>query len=434
MNLNAEYGYAARTFIKCPYVRQAPSYASALMFVYRQEPHLTHRMYPYRNHYTLYASGDTVMVCRTETTITYDDENDAVLLYDVFRPTKGGRDSFRATTGRWVVSFDRIEYSSVRPELAGFELLGHGEWYYFDGGIVLIGLSNAKHGELCYSTLIYYELHSHYMVLPGSTIDSGRYNILVADGPIAYNPDAISSSSSSSRPPTPQQQLQPAPAPDSSASQQSFPQPVQQATQPQQQPTQQPQQQPSAPQPLVFQQHVMQQHMFVQSQQQQQQQQQLPPMPTMQAFFPHPQPQPQQQQQQPPPPSPACQHSADYSCQNCGQPNAQWPIQFQIGDSVPGPLGSLNRPAAVPVAAPNQFTHLANMVLPPITSYTGLTSSTLQAIPATQQQQLPMLPRLNDSVKPAPIQTKFVLPSAYWFHQRQQELLTGNISYFLPQS
>jgi hypothetical protein len=467
MNLNAEYGYSARSFNKCPYVRQASSYASVLMFVYRQEAPIPHRMYPYRNHYTLYASADTVMVCRTATTMTYDDENDAVLLYDVFRPTKGGRDSFRASTGSWVVSFDRIEYSSVRPNLAGFELLSHGEWYYFDGGIVLVGVSNANHGEKCYSTLMYYELHSHYQVMPGSTIDSGRFNIMVADGPIDFHPDAISSSSiRPPQPPPPQsqqlqvaqrqpQQQQPQSAqapfqfqaqsaaqsvqPPSMQQQQQQPQTQQQPTQQQQTPLTQPQ-----PQPLVFQQHVMQQHMFVQAQPQQQQQMQPPLMPP---FFQQ-QLQQQQQQQQPPPPltpffqqqqqqphpqqqqqPPPCQHSSDYSCPNCWQPSAQWPIQFQIGDSVPGPLGSLNRPQQPPAA--NQFSQLGMV---PISTYTGMTSSTMQTIPATQQQQLPMLPRLNDSVRPAPVRIKFVLPSTYWFHQRALELLTSDISYFLPRS
>lgn len=84
-----------------------------------------------------------ILICRTETTQVYVD-NDAIILYQRIGISKD--ESMRFTNNdisEWAVSFDKnITYSNSEPtDFDKFELLCSGEWWYFDRGVVLNGLT-----------------------------------------------------------------------------------------------------------------------------------------------------------------------------------------------------------------------------------------------------------------------------------------------------
>lgn len=205
LDLTVEYGCTTRIFSRLPYVVRAGSYVSLLIFVYRQVAPLGHRMYPYRNHYALYTNATTVLICRTETTIDYNGANDAVLVYDIIRPVADASQRYRTTVdtdaGEWAVSFDSIQHSTDATGIdwGDYTLQCAGEWWYFDNGVVLNGLSTYRPTEMCHSVLVYYELHTHFHLL-GPNCDRG------SEGPSA----AATTILVSNRPIVPQQ---PPPAP-----------------------------------------------------------------------------------------------------------------------------------------------------------------------------------------------------------------------------
>ncbi|XP_039299749.1 LOW QUALITY PROTEIN: zinc finger protein 62 homolog [Nilaparvata lugens] len=60
----------------------------------------------------------------------------------------------------WLVSYDTIEYSNAKPEsFATYSLLCWGEWWYFDRGVCLNGITAYERGTVCDSMFIYLELH-----------------------------------------------------------------------------------------------------------------------------------------------------------------------------------------------------------------------------------------------------------------------------------
>lgn len=167
INVCAEYGYSTRTFNKRPWVVVCSDYESSMFLVYRQSAPLPNRVASYRNHFTLFRNDQTVVVVRTETTLVHQD-NDAVLLYDVISPSNDERDRYRAVLDRWTVSFDRISYSNQRPSsFAEFDLVCSGEWWFFDRGIILDGVTRYDSENPCDSMLVYYELHPRYVIRAG---------------------------------------------------------------------------------------------------------------------------------------------------------------------------------------------------------------------------------------------------------------------------
>lgn len=164
INLCAEYGYSTRSFDKRPWVVIADEYKSSLFLVYRQVRPLPNRVPRYRNHFTLFSDGKSVVVVRTETTLVHRD-NDAVLTYDCLRPNDSETERFRAKSGDWTVSFDRISYSNQRPvTFLGYELQCSGEWWFYDRGVILNGVTRYVRDGMCESMFIYYELHPTYRV------------------------------------------------------------------------------------------------------------------------------------------------------------------------------------------------------------------------------------------------------------------------------
>lgn len=160
LNLNAEYGYTTREFSKVPRVYVSDNYNSCLVLAYSQIGNIENRKSEYRNHFTLFRNDKSIIIARTETTFVHAD-NDAIITYDIISPIE----KYRSTFKNWVVSFDKISYSSAQPaSFVGYSLVCSGEWWFYDNGIILNGTSGYKHGSMCLSMLIYYELHVDHKI------------------------------------------------------------------------------------------------------------------------------------------------------------------------------------------------------------------------------------------------------------------------------
>lgn len=162
LNLCAEHGYTYRNFKRAVRVYQSADYKSVLFLVYVTYKHtLPNRKTPYRNHFTMYRNADTVIVVRSETTLRFQD-HDAALQYDVMKPTE----SYRATTAcDWTVSFDKIQYSNTRPSFLSYTLVCSGEWWYFENGVILNGVTAYEKDMTCGHMFVYYELHPKYNIV-----------------------------------------------------------------------------------------------------------------------------------------------------------------------------------------------------------------------------------------------------------------------------
>ena len=145
ININAEHAYTSRKFLKKPIIQISTDYHAALFLTYAQTKSLPNRRRLYRNHFTMYLNrvDFEILICRSETTQEYVD-NDAILLYQRISLSKD--ESMRFTSNdiaEWAISFDKdIGYSSSEPtDFHKFELLCSGEWWYFDRGIILNGIT-----------------------------------------------------------------------------------------------------------------------------------------------------------------------------------------------------------------------------------------------------------------------------------------------------
>lgn len=143
ININAEHAYTSRKFLKKPIIQISTNYRAALFLTYSQTKSLPNRKNLYRNHFTMFLNRQQfeILICRTETTQVYVD-NDAIILYQRIGLSKD--ETMRFTNhdiSEWAVSFDKdITYSSSEPtDFDNFELLCSGEWWYFDRGVVLNG-------------------------------------------------------------------------------------------------------------------------------------------------------------------------------------------------------------------------------------------------------------------------------------------------------
>ncbi|ATY70217.1 GrBNV gp23-like protein [Tomelloso virus] len=165
LNVNAEYGYSTREFSKVPNVYVSDDYKSSLFLVYKQNNPIGHRIQDYRNHFTLFSNDKSLIIVRTETSLIHTD-NDATLEYETITPNDG--QCYRSDYKNWNISFDKITYSGAKPtSFAGYTLIASGEWWFFDNGIILDGLTGYVHNQKCQSILIYYELHvDHKITLP----------------------------------------------------------------------------------------------------------------------------------------------------------------------------------------------------------------------------------------------------------------------------
>lgn len=63
--------------------------------------------------------------------------------------------------------------------------------------------------------------------------------------------------------------------------------------------------------------------------------------------------------------------------------------------------------------------------------YTELSSLNSKILPTINSTFSPFITK-NDKIEYPNIQYKAIMPSLYWFHERERELMNGNISYFLP--
>lgn len=187
LKLFGEYGRSVRTFsrVSCPRPDTSPPPTSALFMVYTQLNTIESRMHPFRNHFMLYVddTARVVVIARVDTTVAYDeDDHDACIMYETIRlsPDTSRRHRVDFDGGRWVVSFDRdIEYSVTSPDLSTCRLVGAGEWWLFDNGVVLSGIKLGDLDDAVPSLLVYYELHTKHRIWE----QSGLLEILVARYP-----------------------------------------------------------------------------------------------------------------------------------------------------------------------------------------------------------------------------------------------------------
>lgn len=166
INVCAEYGYSVREFSKQPRVLVCNDYQSCFMMAHYQDSILPNRHPDFRNHFTLFRGKDSILVVRVETTLVYND-NDAVLTYDLIRVSNDSTDRMRASSNvGWDLSFDRnIEYSNERPpNFTDYQLVGSGEWWFFDRGVILNGITKYVEDCNCLSLFIYYELHPKFVL------------------------------------------------------------------------------------------------------------------------------------------------------------------------------------------------------------------------------------------------------------------------------
>ncbi|AYP97922.1 GrBNV gp23-like protein-like protein [Mauternbach virus] len=163
INLCAEYGYSSRQFSKYPLVYQSNDYRSCLFLMHIQHEKIENRKKNYRNHFTLFRNENSIIVCRTETSLVHTD-NDAIIIYDCIIPSENVDDRLRSKYTSWNVSFDKITYSNVYPNFIGYSLVCSGEWWYYDRGIILNGVTGYEENVTCSSIFIYYELHIDYVI------------------------------------------------------------------------------------------------------------------------------------------------------------------------------------------------------------------------------------------------------------------------------
>lgn len=199
INLLAEYGFASRQFSKTPRVYQSDSYSSCLFLKYQQKKYIPNRIPQYRNHFTLFTNAETVLIARVETTLNHVD-NDAVVCYDLITPSDDVNCRMRSSYKNWDVSFDEITYSNKCEQTIDFKLMCHGEWYYFDRGIILNGISAFDPDCPCINVFIYYELHvDHKITIPSP---DSVINLIPSIG-VIYDPSEVKKKKVTTPPTTP---------------------------------------------------------------------------------------------------------------------------------------------------------------------------------------------------------------------------------------
>lgn len=195
LNVCAEYGYSTRQFNKSPMVYQSLDYKSCLFLVYQQANALPNRIANYRNHFTLFTNHNSIVIARTETTLKYSD-NDAIINYDIITPNDCIDDKYRSKYKNWDISFDKISYSSSYPSLMGYQLMCSGEWWFYDRGIILNGITSYRKDYKCMSMFIYYEFHINHKV----TEVNKKFNVLASSIPTI--PQTVTTTTTTTTPTT----------------------------------------------------------------------------------------------------------------------------------------------------------------------------------------------------------------------------------------
>lgn len=145
-DIHAEYATPNRTFKKIPTIHRATTtFNAALFMLYQQEKPLPNAEAIYRRHFVLYTNqrDNQLLLVRVNTTQDFID-TDAVLMYDNIKLSDKLADRLINTEFKnWAVSYDRnIKYTSLKPDdLIDYEMLCSGEWWYFDRGIILNGIT-----------------------------------------------------------------------------------------------------------------------------------------------------------------------------------------------------------------------------------------------------------------------------------------------------
>lgn len=162
LNLFTNVGYNTRFFTNSVHYSLIKHVDSCLFIKYNSPCKLVNRAgLDYRNHFKLYTSDSSILIVRIETTLQIKDTN-VIIDYELITPN----DSLCVNHDIWDISFDKITYKKIKPsnvELKDFQLRYFGEWWYFDHGIILNGLSTViEEHTTCNYALIYYELYNKF--------------------------------------------------------------------------------------------------------------------------------------------------------------------------------------------------------------------------------------------------------------------------------
>lgn len=187
IDLQYDPGEFPRTFSrKRPIVTQSKDYVSSFFLIYRKRRDSKGKIINFprlapRNFFTMYLNDKSrkVYICRTNTTITHADA-DVILLHDCIQfetllPEQNCYSSWDLVS--WLISYDYdINYSNKKPEdLDDFKVFAWGEWWLFDRGICLNGLSRCTRNEnKVTATFIYFELLPRYL-LPKNVDGTNRW-------------------------------------------------------------------------------------------------------------------------------------------------------------------------------------------------------------------------------------------------------------------
>lgn len=180
LDVFVEPGYASRTFDRnAPNVKTYSDYKTALFMVHTNDKLLPNRRDPYYNHFALYSNEKSLIIVRTETSLIWKD-HDAALVFDTITPLHDTGRCYRTSCvdDNWVVSCDEIGYSNKKPAtFATYSLICYGEWWYFDAGVCLNGISSYKKGKRCYSIFVYFELLPRLRVMKNAMRNNIMHNL-----------------------------------------------------------------------------------------------------------------------------------------------------------------------------------------------------------------------------------------------------------------
>lgn len=171
MSLFHDYGHARRQFSKHTQVTPNVRYKSCLFLVYEQfEGAIANLIKKYRHHFNLFVNDDSVLIALNDTNY-HDIDNESTIMYFVITVSGDINNRWATSHGNWRVSFDKeFVFETKCPNfiLDKYRLLCSGEWWYFDKGYVLNGLS-AFDANRCRcpssSFLIYFEFHTDCSIL-----------------------------------------------------------------------------------------------------------------------------------------------------------------------------------------------------------------------------------------------------------------------------
>ena len=176
INFECEYGLSQRSFNPTPCFRVSDQYQKVFMAVHVSPQVSGNRVENYKNHFSLYVGDDRIVLVRIEGNLKFPDA-DCVLEYYTITPLSGSKGNI----GNWSVSLDDVEFSHSKPEtFDGLTFTAHGEWWFFDQGIVLNGQTSYFKNSIVYSFFSYLELFDIREKLPTQPSATSAFSALTS--------------------------------------------------------------------------------------------------------------------------------------------------------------------------------------------------------------------------------------------------------------